>query len=386
MKKIFIIMLMGCLFITGCSSSKNIKKTVINKYSDSNGYKLKGNLSITNNDDIYNYDVEVGYKKDKYYKVILTNLANNHVQVILKNDEGVYVVTPSLNKSFKFQSDWPYNNSQVYLLNAISNDIKNDEKTKFKKENNKYIISTKVKYSNNSNLVKQKLEFDKKLNIKKATVYDNDGIAVITMIFDSIKFNPKFGKNYFSLDSVIGNNTISNNSENENTNKKSNTNNDNSNNTSSNSITNDSEEITNKSTSRNDTKSQNNTNSSSSSSKNTGNVSSIDDVIYPLFLPSGTKLVNEEKVNKDIGERVIMTYDGEKSFLLVEETSDVFDEFTIIPSSGEPFQLIDTLGVMTDNSLSWESNNKEYYLVSDVMSKDEMIEVARSIGNVSSLK
>lgn len=135
MKKIFIIILMGCLFITGCSSSKNIKKTVINKYSDSNGYKLKGNLSITNNDDIYNYDVEVGYKKDKYYKVILTNLANNHVQVILKNDEGVYVVTPSLNKSFKFQSDWPYNNSQVYLLNAISNDIKNDEKTKFKKEN-----------------------------------------------------------------------------------------------------------------------------------------------------------------------------------------------------------------------------------------------------------
>ncbi len=349
MKKIFIIMLMGCLFITGCSSSKNIKKTVINKYSDSNGYKLKGNLSITNNDDIYNYDVEVGYKKDKYYKVILTNLANNHVQVILKNDEGVYVVTPSLNKSFKFQSDWPYNNSQVYLLNAISNDIKNDEKTKFKKENNKYIISTKVNYSNNSNLVKQKLEFGKKLNIKKATVYDNDGIAVITMIFDSIKFNPKFGKNYFSLDSVIGNNTISNNSENENTNKKSNTNNDN-------------------------------------SSKNTGNVSSIDDVIYPLFLPSGTKLVNEEKVNKDIGERVIMTYDGEKSFLLVEETSDVFDEFTIIPSSGEPFQLIDTLGVMTDNSLSWESNNKEYYLVSDVMSKDEMVEVARSIGNVSSLK
>ena len=383
MKKIFIIMLMCCLFITGCSSSKNIKKNVINKYSDSNGYKLKGNLSITNNDDIYNYNVEVGYKKDKYYKVMLTNLANNHVQVILKNDDGVYVVTPSLNKSFKFQSDWPYNNSQVYLLNAISSDIKDDEKAKFKKENNKYIINTKVKYSNNSNLIKQKLEFDKKLNIKKATVYDNDGIAVITMIFDSIKFNPKFGKNYFSLDSVIDNNIKSNNSENESTNKKSNINNDNSDNTSSNSVTKDSEESTNKSTSGNDIKSQNSTNSSS---KNTSNVGSLDDVIYPLFLPSGTKLVNEEKVNKDTGERVIMTYDGEKSFLLVEETSDVFDEFTIIPSSGEPFQLIDTLGVMTDNSLSWESNNKEYYLVSDVMSKDEMVEVARSIGNVSSLK
>ena len=29
------------------------------------------------------------------------------------------MVTPSLNKSFKFQSDWPYNNSQVYLINSI---------------------------------------------------------------------------------------------------------------------------------------------------------------------------------------------------------------------------------------------------------------------------
>ena len=81
-----------------------------------------------------------------------------------------------------------------------------------------------------------------------------------------------------------------------------------------------------------------------------------------------------------------MTYEGEKSFLLVEETLDVFNEFTIIPSSGEPFQLMDTLGVMTNNSLSWSSGTTDYYLVSDVMSKDEMIEVAQSIGNVNFLK
>ena len=31
-------------------------------------------------------------------------------QIILKNDEGVYVLSPNLNKSFKFQSKRPYNN------------------------------------------------------------------------------------------------------------------------------------------------------------------------------------------------------------------------------------------------------------------------------------
>ena len=35
----------------------------------------------------------------------------------------VRVLTPTLNKSFKFQSDWPYNNSQVYLLQTLLSDI-----------------------------------------------------------------------------------------------------------------------------------------------------------------------------------------------------------------------------------------------------------------------
>ena len=81
-----------------------------------------------------------------------------------------------------------------------------------------------------------------------------------------------------------------------------------------------------------------------------------------------------------------MTYDGEKSFLLVEETLDVFNDLTIIPSSGEPFQLMDTIGVMSENSLNWISGNMEYYLVSDVMDKDELVEIAQSIVGVSSLK
>ena len=120
--------------------------------------------------------------------------------------------------------------------------------------------------------------------------------------------------------------------------------------------------------------------------EDTSEMSSLDDIIYPLYLPAGTKLVEESRIDKDNGERVIMTYDGEKSFLLVEETLDVFDEFTVIPTMGEPYQLLDTLGVMTDNSLSWVSGNTEYYLVSDVMSVSELLEVAESIVAVPALK
>lgn len=331
MKRLFFIVLVFCMLLTGCGklNQKDIVKDLNKKFDDCNGYKLSGNLEINNNDETYNYNVDVSYKKKDYYKVILTNSSNDHTQVILKNTEGVFVITPSLNKSFKFQSEWPYKNSQIYLLDAIVNDIKNDDDREFVIEDNKYVFSTKVNYPNNSNLVKQKIIMGKDLKLKKAMVYDKNGTVNMTMKFNKIDYSPKFSKDYFDIEKIVDKKKVE------------------------------------------------------SEVKETAN---LEDIIYPLFLPSGTKLVDEERVKKLDGERVIMTYDGEKSFVLVEETIDVLNEFTIIPSAGEPYQLMDTLGVMTNNSLSWSTNGIEYYLASEVMSNDEMIEIAQSISGIVSMK
>ena len=242
----------------------------------------------------------------------------------------VIVVTPSLNKSFKFQSDWPYSNSQIYLLEAIVNDIKDDKERSFKETKNGYTFTTAVNYPNNRNLIKQKIELSSKLKLKKVQVYNSDSVICMTMEFKDIDYSPTFKKNYFSLDTVMKTYSVS------------------------------EEEV-----------------------KQTSN---LYDSIYPLMVPSGTKLTNEEKVTKDNGERIIMTFDGEKPFLLVEETANIEDEFTIIPTYGEPYQLMDTLGVMTNNSLNWTTNGIEYYLVSDVLNQDELVEVAQSIGVVQTMK
>ena len=95
---------------------------------------------------------------------------------------------------------------------------------------------------------------------------------------------------------------------------------------------------------------------------------------------------NEEKIKKSDGERILMTFEGDSPFFLVEETANVLDEFTVIPTNGEPYRLMDTLGVMTDNSLSWVSNGIEYYLVSDVLSSDEMVKIAESIYTLPTMK
>ena len=242
-------------------------------------YSLEGSLSMTNNDDVYNYDVSVSYKKDDYYKVSLTNVSNNHTQVILKNNDGVYIVTPSLNKSFKFQSDWPYDNSQIYLLEALINDIESDSDYKFVYEDDKFIFKTKVNYPNNKMLNHQKIVFDNDMDLEKVLVFDSNDVVRMELVIKDIEYSPTFKNNYFDLNNLIK--------------------------------TFDEVEVV-------------------ESSK-------IDDSIFPLFVPSGTKLQNSEIIETDVGERLIMTFDGDKPFLLVGETADVMDEFTIIPTYGEPY-------------------------------------------------
>ena len=333
MKKIFVGIIITMLLVTtGCG--KNTESSVINdlekKINKASAYKISGDLEIVNNDEVYNYDIEVSYKKDNNYKVILTNKANDHTQIILKNTDGVYVLTPALNKSFKFQSEWPYSNSQIYLLKSLVNDIKNTKDIKFEEEKSGYKIVTTVNYPNNSKLVEQVIELNKKRDIKKVKVYDDNHAVCMSMTFKSIDYSPIFKKDYFDLNEVMGTYSID-------------------------------EETTKK-------------------------TSELEDTIYPLVVPTNTKLVSEEKIKKDIGDRIIMTFDGDKPFLLVEETAVVEDEFTIIPTYGEPYQLMDTLGVMTNNSLTWTSNGIEYYIVSDVLNQDELVEVAQSISYLPTMK
>jgi len=334
MKKVILglFVFLSLLFFTGCTkyTEKDIVKDLEKNLNKAKAYKLEGVLEILNNDDVYNYDVEVSFKRDDLYKVSLRNKANNHEQIILKNKEGVFILTPSLNKSFKFQSDWPYSNSQIYLLQSVIDDITNDKTREFKELKDGYQFTTVVNYPNNRKLVKQVVLFDKKLNLKEIKVLNEEGVPQMRMKFKNIDYSPTFKKDYFKLEEIMESANIM-----------------------------DSEDIP---------------------------VGNLDDSIYPLVLPNGTKLTNEEKIKMENGQRVIMTFDGEKPFLLVQETVNIEDELVVIPTYGEPYMLIDTLGAITNNSITWSSNGIEYYIVSDVLSQNELIEVASSLNVIPTMK
>lgn len=328
-KKILILLLSICLFLCGCN--KNDKDTVMKEFSkkinNSNSYYLTGTLEMFNNENSHNYDIKVSYTKENNFKVSLKNQANNHEQIILRNNDGVYVVTPSLNKSFKFQSEWPYNNSQAYLLQVILSDLEKDKEMEFVSNEKEYVLTSKVNYSNNAELEKQRVTIDKNSVVKMVEVLDKTGNVKIKMIFDEIDYDAKFDEDYYKLESNV-----------------------------------------------------------SSEVESTKETASIEDISYPMYIPVNTTLSTQDKLETATGERVILTFSGENPFMLIEETASVSDEFVTIPVNGELVMLGDSIGIMDETSLTWHTNNREYYLVSSTLDTASLLEVANSIGSIPVIK
>lgn len=324
MKKVVVIclLLISSCCLTGCFGSKtsdvisSLKKNV----EKAKAYHVVGELEIMNNEESYLYDIEVAYKDDDYFRVSLKNKTNSHEQIILKNETGVYVLTPSLNKSFKFQSEWPYNNSQSYLLQALVTDMDNDENKTVDISEDNTIVTTTVNYSNNKNLVNQKIYFDKKGNLKKVEVLNKDGNVKIRMTYKDVDYKASYESDYFNLDS--------------------------------------------------------NMNIASTTEQT---LSEIEDIIYPMYMPENTYLTSEDVISLEDGERVILTFSGDSPFMIIQETVSIGDTLTSVPVYGEIEWTGDTLGVMTDNTINWISNGVEYYVVSDTLESSELLEIVNSI-------
>ncbi len=94
-KKLLILLCFLMIFATGCFKydSKDVLQDLEKKYKNLKAYHVEGELEIINNEDIFTYDVDVKFKKDDQYRVSLKNQSNSHEQIILKNSDGVYVLT-----------------------------------------------------------------------------------------------------------------------------------------------------------------------------------------------------------------------------------------------------------------------------------------------------
>lgn len=367
MKKIFAFMILS-LMLCGCSheSKEDAIKKFVENVNNSKSYKLTGTMEISNDEETFTYSLESYYLKDNYYKVILVNQTNNHEQIILKNNDDIYVITPALNKSFKFQSEWPGNSSQAYLLGSLVTDVKNDSSAEINENENGYVIKSLVNYPNNEELTYQKIYLNNDKIVEKVEVFNKNDIVKIKVIFNSVDLKAGLKDSNFKLDDYIKENSNQENGEKETQNTTC--------------LDDNNEGMCKQEDNLDEKDEQNNAINDQTNSKETTN---IENIIYPLYIPSNTYLTSSETIETGVGNRVILTFSGEKNFVLIEEVTIKNEEMAIVPVYGEPLMLSETIGALSANSLSWDVNNISYYLASTELTVNEMQTIANSLGNTT---
>ena len=331
MKKRLVILVMAMVAVMmlaacGQKSKEDVTKDLKAKVEDMKGYKADAKMTLQVGDEPQTYDVEVWHNDPNYYRVALKNAAKDQSQMILRNDDGVFVLTPALNKSFRFQSDWPENSSQAYLYESLVKDVLEDKEATFKETKDYYVFTTKTRYQNSQMLPTQQISFNKKdLSPASVNVMDADKNSLVKVEFSKMDMKAAFDKKDFDM-------------------KKNMT----------------------------------------GAQLEVPATAGVDDkeftVFYPMSEISGTELVEEKEVATDTGKRVILTYDGDKAFTIVQEKTTVVPTMTVSTSlQGELVDLGFTVAAMTDHSITWTNNGVDYMLASNDLTKSEMVMLAQSV-------
>lgn len=329
MRRKWLMLLAGLLIVIalsacGTKSQGDVTKELNRKLEEIKSYKANAKMTLQMGTEPQTYDIEVWHKDPMYYKVDLKNAQKDQSQMILRNDEGVFVLTPALNKSFKFQSEWPKNSSQAYLYESLIKDIIDDKEATFKATKQHYIFETKTKYQNNQMLPTQEITLKKSdLSPVSVKVMDTDKNALVTVEFTDVKFNTSLDKKDFDMKKNM---------------------------TSAQLEVPVMAEVTNEEFS----------------------------VKYPTEV-SEYELINEKEIKTEDGKRVVLTYDGEKSFTLIQEKAEVMTASSLTTVSGDPVDLGFTIGALSNNKITWTYQGVDYLIASNDLTDEELTAIARSV-------
>ncbi len=198
-----VVLLSVVLALAGCFGGKKdagaVVKDLDKQVEKLESYTSTGTMTLHTGTEPQEYQVEVSFQKPSYYRISLSNDKKDISQIVLKNDDGVFVLTPHLNKSFRFQSDWPKNQGQVYLYESLVNSIDQDKDRQFTTDGDSYVFDVLANYSNSS-LSRQKIWINKKSFAPQTVeIYDAQNKPVVVMNFNDFKFNETFEKDYFDM-------------------------------------------------------------------------------------------------------------------------------------------------------------------------------------------
>lgn len=285
-----------------------------------NSYLLEGVMEVAEGEDTKSYDVSVKYLKQDdqdYFRVAMKDSGMDQEQEIIRNAEGVFVVTPTLNQIFKFQGNWPSNSLKPYLLQSMR-EIAADESAQIEQTEEGYQISAGVNYPNNRNFTQQEMVFSDDLKIKSVQIFDDDHVLQMKMLFSKVDYEPGLTAEDFQVPQQLEKETAA-------------------------------EPIT--------------------------------DEDLPLMPMEtfGAVLSNSSVAENDGKVQYVLEYTGEKNFTIVEEVAESEETTQTIIMSGSLVDGLNMVGRYDGNHMTSVINSVRYTIYSDDLSEEEMSAVLQSM-------
>ncbi len=308
----------------GKDSKEEVLEKLHEKWAEGKGYELDATMEIKTGNEPRVYDVNVWHTQPDFYRVEVSQKDENVTQMIIRNKEGVFVVTPSLKKTYKFQSEWPKQNSQPYLIGALAEDLLADENVVMEETEDSYIFTAATRNNHKSIMPTQRVTVDKKTLLPKSvSILDESEEEQMLITFKKIDLGVQHKEKEYAVEQFTKDNEP------------------------------------NVATEKESTEFQTH---------------------YPVLTWGNTTLVDEKRIENDGVERVILTFEGDKSFTLVQEPIELGESATIpVFQPGDPLDLGFTIGAITDHSISWEKDGISFFIASNDLTKEELIEVAASV-------
>ncbi|MFD2115667.1 outer membrane lipoprotein carrier protein LolA [Paenibacillus yanchengensis] len=184
----------------GKKDAESVVKDLDKLMNTMESYQGSGTMTLHSGEQPQTYDVEVTYQQPHNYRIKLTNEQKNVTQIILKNDDGVFVLTPKLNKVFRFQSDWPQNQGQVYLYQTLLQSIVVDGSRQFETSDKEYVFDVMANY-NNGTFSRQKIWLNKDdYRPLQVEVSDTNAKVMVDVKFTAFEFDAKLDPAMFDTD------------------------------------------------------------------------------------------------------------------------------------------------------------------------------------------
>lgn len=353
---VIVICLSAVLSGCGKKDADGVVKDLDKVVTKLESYQGSGTMTLHTGDKPQEYKVEVWYQNPSYYRIALTNAQKDITQIVLKNDQGVYVLTPSLNKSFRFQSDWPENQGQVYLYQTLVRSILSDNTRQFVSDKDSYVFDVAANYNTHA-LVRQKIWLAKNdYAPKQVQVSDAEAKVVVEVKFDKFNFDAKFDDKSFDMQHNLdtagqhSKGTLLEVDEN-------------------------GMLVEGKEASGPDAEDQ----GAEAQGPAAPALSEPFGVILPTYLPEGVVYKDDKVVDDSDRSSVLLRYDGTYQFTLAESRSP---DRTASLVAGTVIDLGFTAGLLTGDelqTLTWTMDGLEFRITSDNLPVSEMVKIAASM-------